>query len=91
MVNLYLPVREVHEQTRLAKSLMPGEVWRCGKCNPSAHNPRLMAGHIVDHGFDDPETVDWLLTYHPLSTLCDRREEMQYDGQRPDLPESEFY
>ncbi|SHH24006.1 Putative rep protein [Halobaculum gomorrense] len=91
MVTLHLPEKQIREETRLSKPLASGETWRCGKCNFATHNPRMMAGHLVAHGLEDPEAADHVLMYHPLSKRRDPREAMQYAGERPDPPEQRYY
>ncbi|WP_435065627.1 hypothetical protein [Halobaculum sp. EA56] len=91
MVTLHLPEKRIREQTRLSKPLHSGEVWRCGKCNFATHNSEMMAGHLVGHGLEEPDPADHVLMYHPVSKHRDPREEMKYDGERPDPPEASNY
>ncbi|WP_435066261.1 hypothetical protein [Halobaculum sp. EA56] len=93
MVALHLPEKRIRECTRLAKPLKKGEIWRCGKCNFATHNAHMMAGHLVDHGLEDPEVADHILMYHPLAEVRKRepRKEMQYNGERSNPAEAMFH
>ncbi len=77
MVQLHLPETHVLEETRLAKPLQKGEIWRCGKCNVAIHDPEMMAGHLVDHGLVEPKAADRVLSYDPVSSLAKARGSMK--------------
>jgi len=73
MVDLHLPVGALLDHTRLRHDLRSGETWRCGSCDFVISHSEHMARHLVNHGFDDPETADRILIvedYHQRDRDC---------------------
>ena len=73
MVPLNLPEQRLQEETRLCHDLRSGELFRCEKCEFGTHNPKVMAGHLIGHGVEEPRHAEYLLTvedYHNRNREC---------------------
>lgn len=73
MAELHLPVEHLLSETRLRHNLRYGEMFRCEKCNFTSNESRVIARHLVDHGFHREDLAEKVLEiddYYRNSREC---------------------
>ena len=80
MVEIYLPVQNLVENTRLSIPRQRAETYRCRICGFSTMEAHVQAGHMYhEHGIKEPEPADRALWYqHYHDRHGEKRPETEY-------------